>query len=243
MEWIFLTNVGSTNTYLLERLSKLRGPTVVTANHQTAGRGRQAKVWNSQPGMQLLFSVYWPWQAPYSPAPLSLAVAKVLASYLTSYLTDEIVRVKWPNDLQINGLKLAGILLETQSQGFKTDLVIGVGLNYGPLCHDFRAMMDQPIASLSDYSDSLPSREALLVGLVDEISALCANAERFGFQALLEQWKEIDALFGKKIEVTHSTQQISGVADGIDPSGALRLRVKDEVQLIYSGTVREKGSD
>ena len=239
LEWIFLAEVDSTNTYLLDRLSLLNRATLVSAHQQTAGRGRQSKVWNSQPGMQLMFSLYWPWQARHSPAALSVAVAKALAEYLTSSVTGVSVKVKWPNDLQINGQKLAGILLETQTQGNQTAVIIGVGINYASLSPDLRALIGQPAASLADHSDCLPSRDALLVGLVDVILGVCEIGQNVGFEGLLHNWKAVDALLGQKIEVTQPNQNIQGIADGVDSSGALRIEVKDEIQLIYSGTIRK----
>jgi biotin-[acetyl-CoA-carboxylase] ligase BirA-like protein len=239
VEWIFLTEVDSTNTYLLDRLPKLSRPTVVVAHQQTAGRGRQSKTWHSQPGVQLMFSVYWPWRARHLPAALSVAVAKVLAEYLTSYLIEVPVKVKWPNDLQINGHKLAGILLETQIQGDQTAVVIGVGVNYASLSEELRALIAQPVVSLADYSQCLPARDALLRGLVDVILAVCEMGQSVGFEKLLHDFAQVDALFGKEIEVTQPNQKIRGIADGVDSSGALRLCVKDQVQLIYSGTVHK----
>lgn len=238
VDWLTLPVVDSTNTYLLERLSDLKKPAVVIAQQQTAGRGRQGKTWNSEPGEQLMFSIYWPWCATYSPAALSLAVAQSLALCLTPYLyPDKQITVKWPNDLQIDGLKLAGILLETQSQLHCTGVVIGVGLNYA-LSEKLRCVIDQPVVSLQQCSDQLPSQATILSAAIDAVLSACNCSEKQGFSVALARWSEVDALQGQTVVVTQPKQQLCGMGQGIEPDGALRLQMDDQIQLIHSGTVR-----
>ena len=234
-----MSEVDSTNSYLLRQMPNLSGPAVVTARQQTAGRGRQGKVWSSLPDQQLLFSVYWPWRAKHSPAALSLVVAKAMALHLTSFLTDKSkVSVKWPNDLQINGRKLAGILLETQAQGDHTGIVIGVGINTAKLSLVLLEQIGQSAVSLADHCNKLPSPKELLSSLVDAIVSACSQAQESGFVKLLADWSKVDALQEKEVVVTQLRQTLAGVADGVDVSGALRLRQSEGIKLICSGTLR-----
>ena len=230
IDWLQLESVDSTNTYLLARLGDWSKPTCVTTERQTAGRGRQGKPWCSPPGQQLLFSLYWPWKAGISPAPLSLVVAKTLAQAMPLP-----IQVKWPNDLQIAGKKLAGILLESEAVADQLGVVIGVGINCLPLSEQ---QVGQPVTSLSEHSEQLPDRDKLLRQLVLAIAAACAEAEQQGFAQLLADWDEVDALSGRSVQVMQADRQLTGVADGVDASGALRLRQGDDVRLISSGTVR-----
>ena len=239
VKWIQLSEVDSTNTYLLQKMKDLKGPAVVSAKQQTAGRGRQGKVWSSEPGQQLMFSLYWPWTAKHSPAALSLVVAKAMALYLTDLLTDgERVTVKWPNDLQINGRKLAGILLESQTRGDLIGVVIGVGINYAKLSALLLEQIGQSVVALADHCVKLPAQDMLLAGLVDVILTVCLESQQVGFENLLQDWQTVDALHRREVVVTQPKQTLTGIADGVDASGALILRQPNGVQKIFSGTLR-----
>jgi BirA family transcriptional regulator, biotin operon repressor / biotin---[acetyl-CoA-carboxylase] ligase len=241
-QWVVLSEVDSTNTYLLNQLpGLLKTPAVVSADQQLAGRGRQGKTWASLPGQQVMFSLYWPWTAAYSPAALSLVVAKNLAQYLSDYLPGgEKVLVKWPNDLQINNHKLAGILLETQALQDFTAIVIGVGLNYGALSSELLDAIGQPVVSLADCCSDLPGRDQLLVGMVDAVFSACIAGQNEGFAKALHDWPQVDALLGSAVDVTQANGSLSGVADGVNAQGALRLLQPQGLQLIHSGTVRKR---
>lgn len=126
----------STNTYLKEQAGKCRDPKgrpvdggIVLADHQNAGRGQHSRVWHSVPGQNLTFSFcYHPHQVKRLQS-LTLVTALACATSIEQ-LTGLPVRVKWPNDLYVNGKKLGGILIESSLIGDKVDnLIIGIGLN------------------------------------------------------------------------------------------------------------------
>lgn len=142
--FVELETVASTNTFALELLGS--GPaegTVVLARHQTAGRGQQGSMWLAQPGLNLTFSVvlYPDFLAVKELFLLNKMIACALQAAVADLLPGALVQIKWPNDLLVNGSKVAGILIETslESQRIRS-AVVGIGVNvnqteFDPLVH------------------------------------------------------------------------------------------------------------
>lgn len=132
---IILQSVDSTNTFLKQGVANSEpypSGTVIMAVHQYAGRGQQNHVWQSKAGENLTFSLL------LQPEDMSLSqqfdlnkcVCLAIADTLKSYLPHEVVKVKWPNDVLVNGKKICGVLIENMSKGTKLKhSVIGIGLN------------------------------------------------------------------------------------------------------------------
>jgi BirA family biotin operon repressor/biotin-[acetyl-CoA-carboxylase] ligase len=224
--------VGSTNTVARE-LATAGAPhgTVVTAAEQTAGRGRQGRAWTAPPGAALLYSaVLRPLEPRHSVLPLAVALA---VCETAEVLRPEIeCEVKWPNDIHLDGRKLAGILIEARPQDGWA--VLGVGLNLTIAADEFPAeLRDRAISLFADASavpyapvrrirNSWPGPAAA--------EALSARLERWlGADAdadagsVLAQWRKRDALLGREV----SWDKGSGVADGVDERGYLLVRLAD----------------
>ncbi|MBS1886599.1 MAG: biotin--[acetyl-CoA-carboxylase] ligase [Actinobacteria bacterium] len=220
--------VGSTNTVARE-LAATGAPhgTVVTAAEQTAGRGRQGRTWTAPPGAALLYSaVLRPLEPRHAVLPLavSLAVCEV-AEQLRPGIE---CKVKWPNDVHLDGRKLAGILIESRPQDGWA--VIGVGLNLTIAADEFPPELRDRATSLWPRADEARPRRLSSYGRQASVGAArVALDERLeawlGAEAatVLDAWRTRDALRGREV----SWDRGSGVADGVDERGHLLVRLGD----------------
>jgi BirA family biotin operon repressor/biotin-[acetyl-CoA-carboxylase] ligase len=206
--------IGSTNTVARD-LAAAGAPhgTVVTADEQTAGRGRQGRTWTAPPGAALLYSaVLRPLEPRHSLLPLATALAVCeTAERLRPGIE---CKVKWPNDIHLDGRKLAGILIEARPQDGWA--VLGVGLNLTIAPDEFPPELGDRATSLFPSSD--PPREAS--ASLSESLAAWLDADE---QTVLAAWRERDALRGREV----SWEQGSGVAEGVDERGYLVVRIAD----------------
>ena len=196
----------STNTRARE-LAAAGAPhgTVVTATEQSEGRGRQGRTWTAPPGKALLYSaVLRPLEERHTMLPLAVPLA---VSKAAEELQPEIeCRVKWPNDVLIEGKKLAGILIEARPQDGWA--VIGVGLNLSITPAEFPPDLRETAVSLFG-STPLTAAGALSRHLERWVAAKPSD--------VLEAWRSRDALRGREV----AWEGGSGVADGVDDRGYL----------------------
>jgi BirA family biotin operon repressor/biotin-[acetyl-CoA-carboxylase] ligase len=209
--------VGSTNERARE-LAAAGAPhgTVVTADEQTAGRGRQGRAWSSAPGASVLMSlIVRDLEERHALLPLAAAVAVCEAS---ESLAPVKCAIKWPNDVWIERRKLAGILLEGRPQ--EGWAVVGIGLNV----REVPAEMRETAASL-DALDVETVLGALLEALDRRLRAPEAD--------VLEAWRSRDALKGEQV----SWQGGEGTAAGIDDAGALLVETTASTVTLDAGEV------
>lgn len=215
-------------------------PSLLVAEQQSSGRGRQGRAWLSSPGCSLTFSLALPLD-PVEWAGLSLAVGVTLADALDPPPAPPRVGLKWPNDLWLidgpgRGRKLGGILIETVAVGDRRMAVIGIGLNVLPL--------ESPDASPQAFATGF----ACLQELDPDITApaalhrvarpLAVALKRFeaeGLAPFVEAWRRRDMLLGQTVLTTFAGVP-EGVAEGIDEHGALRVR-SGELHRVVSGEV------
>lgn len=209
----------STNTRARELVEAgAPGGTVVTAREQTAGRGRQGRVWTAPEGKALLYSaVLRPLDERHLLLPLSVPLAVCAAA--EALQPEAKCQVKWPNDVWLEGRKLAGILIEAKPQ--EGWAVIGVGLNLSIEPEEFPDDLRQPAISLGGGVTPERARRAL-----DEQLGSWAGAPE---DEVLGEWRRRDGLLGREV----AWEEGSGVADGIDDRGNLVVVVPsgDRVSL------------
>jgi BirA family transcriptional regulator, biotin operon repressor / biotin---[acetyl-CoA-carboxylase] ligase len=181
--------------------------TVVTAAEQTAGRGRQGRSWTAPPGKALLYSaILRPLDEHEALLPLTVPLAVCEAA---EELSPGIgCAIKWPNDVWLQGRKLAGILIEARPQGRWA--VVGIGLNLSIARHEFPPELRETAISLDAVAVD-PARRALDAALERWLAA-----DR---QTILAAWRGRDALRGREV----AWENGSGVADGIDDGGHLAV--------------------
>jgi BirA family biotin operon repressor/biotin-[acetyl-CoA-carboxylase] ligase len=175
---------------------------IVIADHQTAGRGRLDHRWDGPPGTALLASFV------LAPNPLLSLAAGVAAAEACGGG----VRLKWPNDLLLDGRKVGGILVEATS----TRAICGIGINltWAP---DGAARLNQP-------------RDALMASLRSEITRWCsASAEQ-----VLSRWRELSDTLGRRVRVELPDRMFEGVADDVNSRGELIV----DGAAVSAGSVR-----
>jgi BirA family transcriptional regulator, biotin operon repressor / biotin---[acetyl-CoA-carboxylase] ligase len=179
--------------------------TLVTAGVQTAGRGRQGRTWTAPPGRALLMSLVVRELDPLLPLRAGLAVADIAGPA---------AQVKWPNDVLVDGRKVAGVLVEGRPQDGWA--VVGIGLNAALAASDFPPELRERATTLGRAPGEL---DAVLGEL------LAALERRLGepADALLEALRARDALLGRAVAWADG----AGTGVGIDASGGLRIRRAD----------------
>ena len=221
-----LPEVDSTNTELMRRARAGRAePTLLVAEHQSAGRGRQGRQWASSPGDALTFSIGMPY-APRDWSGLSLLVGLVAAQALHPDL-----RLKWPNDLWWQERKIAGILVEASSSGGHSHVVVGMGINIRPV--QTAEPLRTPPAALQELSPTLSAPQAL-AQIAGKLVRALLDFETQGFAPWQQAFDARDALKGRTVWTSDGQQ---GLALGVDPLGALRLETERGQVLINSAEV------
>lgn len=223
--------IGSTNDRAMAWLLD-GGPdgAVVTADAQSAGRGRRGRSWASPPGQDLYVSVLVrPRPVPANLGALSLAVGVGLREGLVAHLGEVAPRIelKWPNDLLVEGRKLGGILCESRWLARKVDLVVGFGLNVGR--DEFPDELRQVATSLTLLLDEPPARAPLLADLLAGLERAADDFFRGGFAAIRHRYEPHCAVRGRRVRVPMrrpdgTEQSILAVAEGLDEDGALLAR-------------------
>ena len=220
-----LPEIDSSNSELMRRARAGQNEaTLLVAERQTAGRGRMGRVWQSQPGDSLTFSIGLP-LAPKDWSGLSLAVGLSLAESLHPD-----VGLKWPNDLWFQDRKLGGILVEAASMGGRSQVVVGVGLNI--LARPADGLSTAP-AALTELLPELTAADALSRVAWPLIQTLLAF-ESLGFAPLQSRFAARDVLQGRRV---HTSDGQQGTALGVGPGGALRLQTEIGVQDISSAEI------
>jgi len=205
------------------------------ADEQTAGRGRRGNSWLAAPGENLLFSVLVRPELELAQASgLTLAIGLALRDAILPLVdAGDAVQIKWPNDLYVNGKKLAGILVESQLQGERLQaVVIGVGLNVAT--RSFPPEIAARATSLALLGVGDTEREPLLQSLLNAITTRLDEYRQSGVAGILDELNASDALLGKPVRV----DAVTGVGRGLDAQG--RLLVEDDagvVHAIIAGTV------
>jgi BirA family biotin operon repressor/biotin-[acetyl-CoA-carboxylase] ligase len=212
---------------------------VVVAEHQTAGRGRLDRSWETPARSGLTFSLLlrpsvplpsWPWL----PLLAGYAVDKALkaAGFEAS--------VKWPNDVLLDGRKLCGILIEVPSSAAGR-VVIGVGLNVNNSLADAPPDVRQRATSLIDETNQPHDRTELLIGILRRLDRDLALLSVGAATALQSRWSEWCWLTGRTVGIDQGERLVEGLCEGIDTDGALLLRTPSGRERVYSGIVAAIG--
>jgi BirA family transcriptional regulator, biotin operon repressor / biotin---[acetyl-CoA-carboxylase] ligase len=222
-------STDSTNTRARE-LAAAGAPhgTVVTAAEQTAGRGRQGRTWTAPPNKALLYSaIVRPLEDHHTTLPLAVPLAVCEAAEQLNPTLD--CKVKWPNDIHVNGRKLAGVLIEARPQDGWA--VIGIGLNLYIQEKEFPPELRDTATSLLDPGHRDPGRGSagpspllpagpppgVLHRATEALNQRLSHWVQAAPSEVLTEWRNRDALLGREI----AWENGSGVADGVDDRGYL----------------------
>lgn len=213
-------------------------PCLLVAETQTRGRGRLGRSWVSSAEASLTFSLALPFEPP-DWSGLSLAVGVALAEALDPHTATGSARLalKWPNDLLWSDgsgppRKLGGILIETVPVGQRRMAVIGIGINVAPMA---ASDLSLGYACAQEFLPGITPPEALR-RVAGPLLKAVLEFQRDGFSPFKARFEQRDALAGHRVRST-GEPPVEGTALGIDESGALRLQVGADVQLLASGEV------
>lgn len=232
-------SVDSTNAVLMRKAQAgAASATVIAAEAQLAGRGRQGRVWHSGLADSLTFSLLWRFtQGAGFLAGLSLAVGVALTRAFHK-LGARGVGLKWPNDVLCEGRKLAGILIEMQGDALGPSVaVIGIGINVR-LSQAVRCRIDQQAADLESAIGSALDRNAVLAGTLRELIDALDTFTNHGFRALKAEWERRHVLQGRPVTVVlPGAKRETGTARGVADDGALIVETAQGTRRYHSGDV------
>lgn len=232
-------SLPSTNLSALEQArSGLRRPLAVMAEYQQAGRGRRGRSWQSPYGRNISLSLAsgFPGGAARLEG-LSLAVGVVVADVLQGHGLAGRVSLKWPNDVLVDGRKLAGILVELSGDlDSECTAVIGIGLN-GSLPDSAASRIDQPWTDLQRETGLTPQRNRLAGELIAALLLALDKFRAHGFAFFQGRWGAYDSCHGRAVDVLLADRKVSGVARGVSAQGALMLDVDGRIELFHGGEV------
>lgn len=228
-------STGSTNRDVMLRAQQGANSCVHLAEHQSEGRGRRGREWKSPLGSNICMSMLVSFQSGVAALEgLSLAVAVMVVNALrdTGYSG---FRLKWPNDILLEGKKLAGILLEmTGDVSGPCKVVVGIGINVN-LPVAIKAAIDQPVINLAELFVAVPDRNKIVASLINSLSSGLAIFAKQGFVAFRDQWDLLDYYKGRVVRIGSSIETVEGRVKGVDQSGALLLETQDGIKVITGG--------
>ena len=237
MELLYLETIDSTNKYAKEHLVNINDRTLIYAGTQTAGRGRLNRKWNSNSGDNLYASIVLKpskeLKEVYSNLTqyLSLILAETIEEYLSSE-ANIYPKIKWPNDVRINGKKISGILAESVLEKEVLEgIILGFGVNLN-CCQKDLEKIDQPATSLNLETSMEIDRDLFIKKVTEKF---CLRYNKFieeGFLLIREDYKKRAEFLNKPVTVRIFDNEISGIAKDITESGALKLVDKNNKEHV-----------
>lgn len=233
-------SIDSTNSLLVQR-ARAGEPEglVALADEQIAGKGRRGRSWASPPGSSILCSaLVRPASLPAARAFALTLMAAVAAAQAIERAAGAAVELKWPNDLQMSGRKLGGVLVEIEGRGdMLAWAVIGCGININ---WDPGAIpeLSERATSLQSELGRLVDRGAVARALIEELDRRYSELLHDGPEALMTEWRRRLTTIGKPISVEVAGRRLNGWALDVDEEGALLVRDDyGSVHRLFSGDV------
>jgi len=233
MNFLYLEEVDSTNKYAKERINDIPDQTVVYTYNQTAGRGRLQRKW-SYAGKDNIYAsiVLKPsnrMKEVYSNLTQLLCVA--LAEVFEEYKIEP--KIKWPNDIRVNGKKISGILAEASAtqDGTLQGIVLGFGVNLNTK-EDFLSKIDQPATSLNIETGKFIDKEEFLKKVIDKFCLYYNNFIEEGFLLIRDDYIRRAEFLNKSVSVKVFDKIYDGIAMDVTLNGALRLKDNDNNEHI-----------
>ena len=212
------------------------GPIWISAARQTAGRGRRGRSWDSPSGNLAATLMLRPGKSASECAQLSFVAATAACDMLAGFAAEAEMRVKWPNDILARNRKIAGILLESASQGGEPPnwLAIGIGVNLA----SHPEGLEYAATSLAELGIAPPKPDDALLHLAANFAKWYEVWRGDGFAAIRDAWLARAAGLGSRIRARLSHEEANGVFEGIDENGALLLREHSaRVRVIPAGEI------
>lgn len=218
------------------------GWTLIVADHQTLGRGRNGKEWLSQPGSSVMFSLLLRPERPEALPLLPVRIGLILARALDDMIVrahgkpsgnPPFVQLKWPNDLVIEDGKMGGILVEGVTRGEEQYVIVGVGLNVFPLEDELSDSSSLPLRYFDHYLPEQAARLRILERLVTALREQLRTVPEDLMPREIEEYARRDWLRGRSL-----LGPLPGTAAGINRKGFLLVEDRDkEIEPIMAGSI------
>ncbi|WP_369424741.1 biotin--[acetyl-CoA-carboxylase] ligase [Methanothrix sp.] len=219
---IMLESVGSTNDFAREIASESESWTVVIAEVQTAGRGRLGREWISPQGGIWMSIILKPMAAPSEAFRYTMAASVAVCRSLRD-LYDLNARIKWPNDVLVNGRKICGILTEISAElDIINHIIIGIGINANMSASSLPEEWNATTISAELQREI--ARGELITRVLEEMRALLESGEVY------QEWVRLSDTINRRVSV-QGFGDVTGLAVSLEPDGALILR-RDDGNLI-----------
>ncbi|MDZ7765660.1 MAG: biotin--[acetyl-CoA-carboxylase] ligase [Melioribacteraceae bacterium] len=237
--FVYILEVDSTNSFLLNSKEFDEDGTVVLAEEQKKGRGRLQREWLSAPDKNLTFSILLRNVDPKKINIINLGSSLAVSQAISNLYQLNTV-LKWPNDVLIDGKKISGILLESTSRNTELDrVVIGVGINVNQSNFPGRFLIEP--TSIRREFNSIVSRERLLSEVINTFEEVI-NIIETDPQQVIDDWKDRCKMIGEKIKISSDKESKFGIFEDIDQDGFLILKsANNKSERIHFGDVSLNG--
>ena len=213
--------------------------TVVVADTQTHGRGRRGRTWFSPSGRNIYASmILRPPMAPSQAPQITLMTAVAVAKTLKQSVGLE-ARIKWPNDILVQGKKISGILNEISTEMDMVDfVVVGLGINVNVRSKEMPEEIRTLATSIRIETGADHPRCNLLCDLLKEFEICYDQLKVDGFRPIMAQWRDLTDIIGQHVYVDVLGTRHTGMVEAVDDDGVLILRDgRGEIHRIFSGDV------
>jgi len=228
--------IDSTNRFAkkLARLGKPEG-TLIYAESQTHGRGRWSRSWDSPKGKGLWFSLILRPRLDSTLVSLLTLLGATSVSRVIERISGFNVMVKWPNDLFLNGKKLAGVLTEASRNRSRVSYAVwGIGINVNQEEEDFAPEVRERATSLRMACGESVDRLFLLAEVMNQLENDYVRTRSEGFEFILQRWISRSRILGKEILLRVNHHLVRGVVKGFHNNGDLVLLTRDGQERRYS---------
>lgn len=209
-------NTSSTNDVAAEYAkSAANDGLAIFAEQQTSGRGRGGNQWHSGRAESILCSIV------LTENRLPIELLSLVSAVAVAEAVGAPARVKWPNDIMLNGRKVGGILLESKRDGA---CIVGVGINCHQKTDSFSAELRPIATSLDIETNSVTDRISLARRLLTSIDHWLELATQTG-EKVIEEWRDLSIQLGHRVKLIYSGQEFAGNCIGIDPDKGLILQL------------------
>ena len=237
-EIVHLNEIDSTNDYVKTNISDLKNLTAVYTDRQTNGRGRLDRKWIDTGKDNLYLTIVL---KPFNELnPIYQNFTQYLSVILSMVIEEEYglnPKIKWPNDVTINGKKIAGILSEGATKGNNfLGLALGVGINLNTT-PEILAKIDKPATSIFTEIGRKINKEIFLEKLLTKFCLLYDRYVCEGFPSIKDEYKTRTNFLGKEITINVLGELHTGIVEGLTDDGALLLKEDLNTNIYYIGDI------
>jgi len=238
--YIHFDTIDSTNTWTKKNATMLDPDqlTCVTALEQTAGRGRFFRKWLSPKGQNIYATLFF---CLPRECPLIINLGQILSLSSIAVLKKKgfSPQIKWPNDILLDGKKVAGILCETVFFEDRIGAILGIGINVN-MTQELLETIDQPATSLAQLSGQTWTLEQILEPILKQFLEDLETLLTKGFEPFRPDYEKLLAYKGETIACNDGLKMIKGICHSINPDGRLNLLLPDgQVTTLSAGELKK----